>query len=62
VLVVTHGGVIYAIERRLGSPGRGRLPNLGGCRLEVVQDRLILGERMALIDESDATAIEADRI
>ena len=62
VLAVTHGGVVYAIERRLGSPGRGRLSNLDSCWIEVVDDRLTLGPRLSLVDPADTLAIEADRI
>jgi probable phosphoglycerate mutase len=62
VLVVTHGGVIYAIENRLGEPGRGRLANLGGCHLDVSEGEFRLGERLMLIDPSDSIMIEADRI
>lgn len=61
-LVVTHGGVMYAVERRLGAPDRGRLSNLGAVRLEVAGDRITVGERLDLIDPADATAIEPDRI
>lgn len=62
VLAVTHGGVIYAIERRLGSPDRGRLSNLDACWIDVVDDRLSLGPRLSLVDPAETTAIEADRI
>lgn len=62
VLVITHGGVVYAVERRLGSPARGRLANLDACRLEVIGDRLVLGERVSLVDPAAVTAIERDRI
>jgi broad specificity phosphatase PhoE len=62
VVAVTHGGVIYAVERHLGGPGRGRLTNLGGSRVEVDGDRITLGERVQLIDPADTLAIEADRI
>ena len=62
ILVVTHGGVMYAIERRLGAPDRGRLSNLGAVWLEVVGDELTIGPRMDLIDASQSLAIEADRI
>lgn len=62
VLAVTHGGVVYAIEARLGSPGRGRLPNLGATWLEVDGDGFTLGPRVALIDPADTVVIEADRI
>ncbi len=62
VVAITHGGVMYAIERRLGEPDRGRLSNLGAVWLEVVGDELTVGPRLDLIDPSTATAIEADRI
>ncbi|WP_426574363.1 histidine phosphatase family protein [Aquihabitans sp. McL0605] len=62
IVVVTHGGVMYAIERRLGAPDRGRLSNLGAVWLEVDGDRMAIGPRVDLIDPADATAIEADRI
>lgn len=62
VLAVTHGGVIYCVERRLGQPDRGRILNLGGCWIEVVEDRLTVGPRLDLIKPADALAIEADRI
>jgi probable phosphoglycerate mutase len=53
VLVVTHGGVIGAVERHLGAPW-DRTPNLGGR--EVVHDgsgELVLGERFLLLDPDD---------
>lgn len=62
IVVVTHGGVIYAVERRLGDSHRGRLANLDGCWIEVTADRFRLGERLALVDPADTRAIEPDRI
>lgn len=62
VVAVTHGGVMYAIERRLGAEGRSRLSNLGAVWLEVVEDRFEIGPRIDLIDPDTTTAIEADRI
>jgi len=63
VVAVTHGGVIYCIERRLGTPDRGRLANLGACWLEVrADDGLRLGGRLDLVDPGATVAIEADRI
>jgi len=62
VLAVTHGGVIYAIEAHLGSPGRGRLPNLSATWLEVDGERFTIGPRVDLIDSADTMAIEPDRI
>jgi len=62
VLVVTHGGVMYAIERHLGAPERGRLSNLGAVWLEASNDQLSIGPRMDLIEAFETTAIEPDRI
>jgi len=62
VVVVTHGGVMYAIERRLGAPDRGRLSNLGAVWIEVLGEQMVVGPRLDLIDAADTTAIEADRI
>lgn len=62
VLVVTHGGVMYAVERHLGGPGRGRLANLDAVAVRAADDRFVLGERLSLIDAELTTAIEADRI
>lgn len=62
VVAVTHGGVIYGVERRLDGAGRGRLPNLSACWVEVVDDQFILGERVALIDPAGTLAIEIDRV
>ena len=62
VLAVTHGGVMYAVERHLGAPERGRVSNLGAVWLEVDGDHLAIGERMALIEPTLHVPIEADRI
>ncbi|MGI8755826.1 MAG: histidine phosphatase family protein [Acidimicrobiales bacterium] len=63
VVAITHGGVIYCIEHRLGAPDRGRLANLGACWLEVrAGDGLRLGDRLDLVDPTIALAVEADRI
>lgn len=62
VVVITHGGVIYAVERQLGGPDRGRLANLDATWIEVDGGRFKLGERLSLIDPADTLVIEADRI
>lgn len=62
IVAVTHGGLIYAVEGRLGGAGRGRLSNLEATWISVVDDVLALGERLALVDPSQTTAIEQDRI
>lgn len=51
-LVVTHGGVIGAVERHLGLP-HNRTPNLGGRILDVVAGRLVPGDPILLVDEHD---------
>jgi broad specificity phosphatase PhoE len=50
VLVVTHGGVIGAVERHLGIEHE-RTPNLGGRVVEVDGGRLAPGDRLLLLDE-----------
>lgn len=54
VLVVTHGGVIYALERHLGA-GFERIPNLGARWLTDHGDRLELGDRFVLVDPDEVT-------
>jgi len=61
-VVVTHGGVVYAVERMLGGTDRGRLSNLGGCQVRVDDDRVVLGERVQLIDPAGTASIEIDRV
>ena len=52
VLVVTHGGVIGAVDRSLGET-HTRTPNLGGRVVEANGGRLLPGEVLQLIDEHD---------
>lgn len=55
VLVVTHGGLVYALERRFGAPFV-RLPNLGGRWVEVGPDGPVaLGDRVLLVDPDELT-------
>lgn len=61
-VVITHGGVMYAVERKLGAWDRGRLPNLGAVWLEVAGDQLTIGHRLELIDPATTVPIERDRI
>jgi len=56
VLVVTHGGVVYALEADAGLPFE-RLPNLGSRELRHRGDRLELGERTELLDDEDKAAL-----
>lgn len=52
VLVVTHGGLIGAVERSLGEP-HARTPNLGGRMIDIVDGRLVPGELLLLVHEQD---------
>jgi len=52
VLVVTHGGVIGAVERHLGADWE-RTPNLGGREVHAHRDGLELGARFLLLDPDD---------
>jgi broad specificity phosphatase PhoE len=59
VLAVTHGGVMFALERHLLGGNAGRIPNLGGCWLEVgIDGGLQLGSRVPLLAEHDRVAAE----
>jgi probable phosphoglycerate mutase len=53
-LVVTHGGVIGAVDRLLGETHR-RTPNLGGRVVDLIDGRLKPGELLLLVDEHDVT-------
>jgi broad specificity phosphatase PhoE len=52
VLVVTHGGVIGAVDRSLGQT-HARTPNLGGRIIDVAGGRLLPGDVLMLVDEHD---------
>ena len=54
VLVVTHGGVIRAHERRHGAPPE-RVPNLGGRWLEMSSGETVMGERVELAPADERT-------
>jgi broad specificity phosphatase PhoE len=54
VLVITHGGLIGAVERDGGLPWE-RMPNLGGRQVTHHGDRLALGERLVLVDDDELT-------
>jgi probable phosphoglycerate mutase len=54
VLVVTHGGVVMALEDRLGG-GRHRLANLGGRWIVRDGSQLRLGDRILLLEGSELT-------
>lgn len=54
LLVLTHGGIIGALERDSGMPWE-RMPNLGARRITHHGDRLEIGERLVLVDDSEIT-------
>lgn len=55
VLVVTHGGLVYALEQSMGAEFV-RLPNLGGRWLEVGPEGPVeLGDRVVLVDPDELT-------
>jgi broad specificity phosphatase PhoE len=54
VLVLTHGGVINAVEQAAGLPWE-RMPNLGGRRVTHHGDRLAVGDRLVLVDDDELT-------
>ncbi|MFN8025132.1 MAG: histidine phosphatase family protein [Acidimicrobiia bacterium] len=57
VLVVTHGGVVRALERHLDADD-GLLPNLGGRWITWGPAGPVLGERVELIPEDEITRPE----
>lgn len=57
-VVVSHGGLIRAVEASLGVPPRP-VPNLGGVWLHAVSGELVPGDRVALLDvAADASGTE----
>lgn len=62
VVVVTHGGVIYALERHLGAEFQ-RIPNLGARSVTVDgAGRMALGERLLLVDSDEVLVTTPDQI
>lgn len=57
LVVVTHGGVLRAMERQFGED-RGPIPNLGGCWWHVDAATLVPGERVVLVPEGEITRPE----
>ena len=54
IVVVTHGGCIYALESLLGEEYR-RISNLGGRWFELKDDEFYRGERIQLLDPDEET-------
>ena len=62
VVAVTHGGVIYALERHLGADFQ-RIPNLGARFVTVdASGRMALGERLLLVDPDEVLVTLPDQI
>ena len=62
VVVVTHGGVIYAVERHLGAPFE-RIANLEARWVTVGRDAtMALGERLLLVDPDAVAVTTPDQI
>jgi len=55
VVAVTHGGVVFALERHLGIEVPDKLPNLAGRQLVVHEDRVHLEDRVVLVDHDNLT-------
>ena len=54
IVVVTHGGCIYALESLLGEEYR-RISNLGGRWFDLIDNKFYLGERIQLLDPDEET-------
>ena len=54
IVVISHGGVIYALEASLGI-AHERISNLGGRWFELVDGRLSTTDRIHLLDAADET-------
>jgi probable phosphoglycerate mutase len=61
ILVLTHGGVINALERRMGLEWQ-RVPNLGGRWFLWRDGDLHLGDRVELIDHDAITTQDRDQL
>ncbi len=60
ILVVTHGGVIRTVERRLAIDPGASTPNLGGRWLSVLDGRLVGGDRFLPLDPDLVTAPQTE--
>ena len=62
VLAVTHGGVIYVLEDHLGGPFH-RLANGEGRWIEIDDDdKLVLGERVLLVNDDGTSVTVPDQL
>jgi probable phosphoglycerate mutase len=62
VVAVTHGGLIHAVEHHLGVSEWVRIPNLGARWIGVDGARLVLGDRLVLVDPDELTAQAPDQL
>jgi probable phosphoglycerate mutase len=62
VLAVTHGGLIHAVEHHLGVTEWVRIPNLGARWVAVEGPRLVLGDRLVLVDPDELTIQAPDQL
>lgn len=58
VLVIAHGGLVYALERQHELPFE-RLPNLGARWLTHHRSHIELGDRIVLVDDDFITTVPA---
>jgi probable phosphoglycerate mutase len=61
LLVITHGGIVYGVEREAGLPFE-RLPNLAGRWVSHAGGRpgkLVMGDRVLLVDDDLITTVPA---
>lgn len=58
ILVVAHGGIVYALEQLHGEDFE-RLPNLGARWLVHDDQRFRLGNRVVLVDDDQITTVPA---
>lgn len=61
MLVLSHGGVIKALEQKLGA-SEGRVPNLSGRVVQFGADQWHLGEQIRLLDDDLATGGDGVRV
>ena len=54
IVVVTHGGCIYALESLCGEPYK-RISNLGGRWFDIEGEKIHLGDRVHLLTEAEET-------
>ena len=61
VLAITHGGVIYVLEDHLGEPFH-RLANGAGRWIEIDDDKLVLGDRVLLVNDDGTPVTVPDQL